>query len=508
MNRRTFLSSVVLAPVAAAFERSPATLTLDPERPAGEIPADYTGLSYETSQLSEPDFFSPSNKSLVALFRLLSPHGVLRLGGNSSDFCWWKPTASTVAPVLTPPPGPVESNWMPRALTAITPEAVDELAGFLDATGWSLIYGLNLGTGTPQRAAEEAAYVARKVGPRLQYLQIGNEPEYYRNQNNRLRPRSWSFADYLGQWLQFARAVSAQFRGAKLAGPDVGSNADWVASFARQAPTELKDSIVACTAHYYAMGPPDDPGVTIERLLRTDPRIDDSMGQIMPAARESKLPFRMTEGNSCYRGGKPGVSNAFASALWAADYMLYLARLGCHGVNLHGGATRQIRAALGDHLPGEAVAKDQEAVKAGTYYTPIAGGPATGHFARPIYYGMVMANQLAGATLIECGLEAAGVNASAYAAKTPDGIRVALFNKDASRDLLVAMPRPSGTSRAMVWRLNAPSLDATEGVRLAGAEIHTGSVWRPGEEETLQAETDRFRLNLPRASGALVSFLR
>ena len=46
---------------------------------------------------------------------------------------------------------------MPHALTAITPEAIDQLAGFLDAAGWSLIYGLNLGTGTPQRAAEEAA---------------------------------------------------------------------------------------------------------------------------------------------------------------------------------------------------------------------------------------------------------------------------------------------------------------------------------------------------------------
>jgi len=500
-------SSVVLAPAVAVLQRFSATLTLRPERPVCEIPADYTGLSYETSQLSEPGFFSASNRSLVALFRLLSSHGVLRLGGNSSDFCWWKPTASTVAPALTLPPGPAENNWMPHALTAITPEAIDELAGFLDATGWSLIYGLNLGTGTPQRAAEEAAYVAKKMGPRLQYLQIGNEPEYYSDQNNRLRPRSWSFADYLGQWLEFARAVSAQLRGAKLAGPDVGSNADWVASFARQAPPESKDSIVACTGHYYAMGPPDDPGVTIERLLRTDQRIGASMSRIMPAARDSKLAFRMTEGNSCYRGGKPGMSNAFASALWAADYMLYLARLGCHGVNLHGGTTRQIRAALGDHLPGEAVAKDQEAARTGTYYTPIAGSPATGHFARPIYYGMLMANQLAGATLIECGLEASGVNASAYAARTRDGVRVALFNKDASRDLLVAMPRHSATSRARVWRLTSPALDATAGVRLAGAEIHAGSVWRPGEEETLKLEKDRFRLNLPRASGALVSIL-
>jgi hypothetical protein len=160
LYRRAFLSTAMLAPLCAAFRSSPARLVLHPERPLAQIPADYTGLSYETSQLSEPDFFSASNKSLVALFRLLSPRGVLRLGGNSSEFCWWKTTASAVAPAPKLPPGPVEHNWMPHALTAITPEAVDRLAGFLDAAGWSLIYGLNLGTGTPQRAAEEAAYVA------------------------------------------------------------------------------------------------------------------------------------------------------------------------------------------------------------------------------------------------------------------------------------------------------------------------------------------------------------
>jgi hypothetical protein len=504
LYRRTFLSSIALARVGAALQGSQATLALHPERPLAEMPADYTGLSYETSQLSEPTFFSASNKSLVGLFRLLSPRGVLRIGGNSSDFCWWKTAASPAAPALKAPPGRLEQNWMPHALTAITPEAVDQLAGFLDATGWSLIYGLNLGTGTPERAAEEAAYVAKRIGPRLQYLQIGNEPEYYRDQNNQLRPPSWDFAGYLEQWLQFARTVCARVPGAKLGGPDVGSNADWVASFARQASPLLKDSIVACTGHYYAMGPPDDPSVTIERLLKTDPRIDASTSRIMPAARDSKLAFRMTEGNSCYRGGKPGASNAFASALWGADYMLHLARLGCSGVNFHGGSTKQIRAALGGHLPGEAVAKDPESAKSGTYYTPIAGSPETGHFAQPIFYGMLMANQLAGLTLFECGLEASGANASAYAARTREDVRVALFNRDASRDLLIEMPWNDARSRARVWRLTAPALDATAGVELGGAGVRTGAVWRPGEEETLELERNRFRVSLPRASAALV----
>ena len=504
MYRRTFLSTALLAPLSATLQSPEVTLTLHPERTLARIPADYTGLSYETSQLSEPDFFSASNASLVALFRLLSPQGVLRLGGNSSEFCWWKTSASAVAPAMPSPAGPVEQNWMPHTFTAITPEAIDHLAGFLDATGWSLTYGLNLGTGTPQRAAEEAAYVAKKIGPRLQYFQIGNEPEYYRNRNNGLRPPNWNFEDYFEQWLQFARAVLARVPGAKLGGPDVGSNADWVASFARQAPLELVDAVVACTGHYYAMGPPDDPSVTIERLLHTDPRIDAGMNRIMPAARGAKLPFRMTEGNSCYRGGKPGVSDAFASALWGGDYMLHLASLGCAGVNFHGGGARQIRAALGDHLPGAASAKDAEAPRSGTYYTPIAGDPATGHVAQPVFYGMLLANRFAGSTLFECEIEAPGVNVTAYATHTRDGIGVALFNKDATQNLLIGIPWNQPVRQACVWRLTAPALDSTTGVTLAGAEIHAGEAWRPREEEALKPEKGSLRLNLPHASATLV----
>jgi hypothetical protein len=82
---------------------------------------------------------------------------------------------------------------MPYAFTAIEPAAIDRLVEFLDATGWIAIYGLNLGTGSPERNMEEAAYVARKLVSRLLYFQIGNEPEYYRDANNRLRPHDFPY---------------------------------------------------------------------------------------------------------------------------------------------------------------------------------------------------------------------------------------------------------------------------------------------------------------------------
>jgi hypothetical protein len=84
-------------------------------------------------------------------------------------------------------------------------------------------------------------------------------------------------------------------------GPDVGSDASWVVRFAEEAPEAFPGRIVACTGHYYAAGPPDNPKVTVARLLAADPRVDRDVKRIMEAADASHISYRMTEGNSCYR---------------------------------------------------------------------------------------------------------------------------------------------------------------------------------------------------------------
>ena len=207
----------------------------------------------------------------------------------------------------------------------------------------------------------------------------------------------WNFEKYLAQWMTFAKAVIARVPEARFGGPDVGSNAQWVTQFAREASLQLPGRIVACTSHYYVMGPPDNPRVTAGRLLAPDRRVNQEVPRIIRAANEAHLAYRMTEGNSCYRGGKPGVSNAFCSALWAADYLLKLASFGCAGVNLHGGGAGVIRGSLGGHLPGEKLSADAAAIAAeGSFYTPIAGSREKGFNARPVFYGMKLAGVLAG----------------------------------------------------------------------------------------------------------------
>jgi hypothetical protein len=511
MNRRSFLvrTGAAAATVAGwpansfALNATSSELRLTERSIEARIPLTCTGLSFELAQLSEPDFFSAASTSLIAHCRTLSANGVLRLGGNSSEFCWFQADSSTTEPKLHVPSGDLNANWMPHRLFRITPQSVDNLAGFLKATGWQIIYGINFGNNTPERAAAEAVYVASKLGDRLEYFQIGNEPDLYRTASNGTRPPGWDFDNYAREWAGFARAILAKVPNAKFAGPDVAGSSDWVTRFGERMTVELPGKIVAVTGHYYASGPPNDPRVTIEHLLQGNPKIADDMKRIEAVTQPRGIVYRMTEGNSCYRGGKPGMSDAFASALWAGDYMLELASFGCSGVNFHGGSGIFLSASLGDHTPGMDVAKKPQTMRAG-YYTPIRVEPGTPVKAMPIFYGMMMANQLAGGTVIDADLKADGVNVTAYAARIGKTIKIAIFNKDAAQPIDLKIESPQRIRSAGLWRLAAAALDATEDVTLAGAEVDSQAHWNPRTTERLDANGLSAQIHLPAASGALV----
>jgi hypothetical protein len=161
VNRRKFLFQASTATAAFLLGRdgiaapdfgsSHADLIISDTPIAKPIPLTYTGLSYELAQFTEPDCFSANNRDLVAYFRLLSRQGVLRLGGNTSEFCWFRSDPPSHAPKLHIPAGNLDKSWMPHRLFPIEPIAIDNLSGFLEATGWRLIYGINFGHNTPAR---------------------------------------------------------------------------------------------------------------------------------------------------------------------------------------------------------------------------------------------------------------------------------------------------------------------------------------------------------------------
>ena len=70
----------------------------------------------------------------------------------------------------------------------------------------------------------------------------------------------------------------------------------------------------------------------------------DGIAPYVALAHARHLPLRIDEINTDSCGAAPGVSNAFASALWALDTLFEMARVGVDGVNIHTypGATYQL----------------------------------------------------------------------------------------------------------------------------------------------------------------------
>lgn len=459
MNRRHFLARLMATGVATSLPgfgqgAARATLTIDASKIGPTIPPGFTGLSYESAQLANPEFFSAENKELIELFRGLSPCGNLRLGGGSSEFT----TYSDVDPAGPPPFevfGPDTSKTVKHG-TVTTALALRNLRAFLEATGWNCLYGLNLGQGTKENATAEAAAAFRILGPRLVAFQIGNEPDSFRN---RYRPASYGPEDYLKEWNDYHDAIVAVTPQAKFAGPDISNKLPYLTAFAGQAP-EHKD-VILLTAHYYAMGPAGSPDATLAQLFDPDPRLATMHAHNLPAIAEAietaGLPFRMSEVNSCWDGGKPGISDTLASALWCADMMLRFAALGWSGVNLHGGGNG--------------------------FYTPIAGAPSTGFTRRPEYFGIQFAQTLAGAQFAESNLSPELQGMKTYTLIHTGRRRVAAINQSEATVRLVLPGRVNGHA----MKLSGPSLESKDGVTFGEVRVsrsqevfiaaHTGMVY-------------------------------
>lgn len=500
MNRRDFIrvsaAACAAVHVPRAFAQSsppvPVGLTLRPDRLGNKIAPDFTGLSYESAQLGNPNFFSGDNVGLVGFMKRLGSSGVLRIGGNTSEYCYWTPdseadtklpnnesmrTGDKANPIAFGLAVGPDTGRRAPAPVKIAPVAVRNLRDFLDATGWNLIYGLNMGTGTPQDAAAEAAYVMDVAGPRLIAFQLCNEPDLFFR--NGIRKQDYNAAQFGDEWKHFYDVIRARVPSAPFAGPDTAYNNSWLVPFAQRFKSEAK----FLSQHYYAEGPPTDPSMTIERLLKPNPKLQEEFEGMKKTMRETGLPFRLAETNSCYQGGKAGVSDTFASALWAADLMYQLASEGGMGINFHGGGYG--------------------------WYTPIAGTREDGFLARPIFYGMLLFAEAGPGQLIETQVDGSdrAPLLTAYALRSDKGeIKVALFNKDMDRGVRLTIEAGPTSQVAKIVRLDAPRVDDTTDVTFGGAPVGASGTWSADRVETLPTLEGKTIVELRPASAALVAF--
>ena len=484
MNRRKFLCSTVATAAVTAFPRilrsenaasASARLTIQPNELGHPIPGNFLGLSYETAQLAQPEFFSAKNGALAGFLRPLGK-GVLRIGGNSSEYAFWTPHPSPDSPAQPPAPVGPDKGHHPPANTQTTPESIRNLRQFLDMVDWRAMYGLNFGKGTAQQAAEEAAFVFDTLGDRLISFQIGNEDDLF--PHNGLRPPGYSYADFAKEWKTFYDAVKARVPQAKLAGPDTAGTSDWLVQFAQQ----FGKDIIELSTHYYALGPVSDPSMTIQRLLSPDnPRWVSGLPKIRQAMAESHLPYRLTETNSCYGGGKPGVSNTFASSLWALDLMFQLLAIGGSGINFHGGGYG--------------------------WYAPVVGTLENGFVARPEYYALLFMAELLGGRMVASDLDSgdAGPLFVAYAAQDSQGrLRAVAINKDSEKNVRLKLQGSSSGGHISLERLIAPSLEDEQDTTFAGSPVGAEGSLRPSRVEHVSVTNGTAECDIPAGSAALL----
>jgi hypothetical protein len=437
-----------------------ATVTVTPSTTVATLPAGMVGLSYEKSHLTD-GYFTGDNAALVALFKLLGPQ-LLRVGGNSVDETTWYTAAAADA----------------GAATIITKADVDGLAAFARAAGWDVLYGVNMKTSNPALAAQETAYASGSLGANLYGFEIGNEVDLY---TSTAQSATWSYPIFTTQWQDFEAAIEAATPGAPLTGPASASHyATWTVPFATSEGTHIE----LLTQHYYRANGQDATS-TLTLLLQPDPALLTELkalqASVASPAKGSVGAYRLTECNSFYNGGAPDVSDAFGTALWAIDFLFTNALYGSAGGNFHGGGN-------------------------GPGYTPIADANGVVVGARPIFYGLLFFTRVGAGTLVgTASTVPATLNFTTYAVEASDKtLNIVLVNKDPTTAVEVTVDAGEAVASASVTRLQAPALDATTGVTLAGAGIDPTGGWSPAAPPALPVSGHTITVEVPPASAALV----
>ncbi len=479
MNRRTFLMRAV-GLVAAAIAESgfdgtlqaaaggaEVRVTLEPARTLAVIPPDFIGLGYEISSVARPGLLSAQNSVYVQLVRALGARGVIRVGGNTSDYSSYSATGKP----LSSPEG--------KAGSVVNDAVLQELGSFLDATGWTLIWGLNLGNVGLENAIDEAKAVTAATKKHLLAFEIGNEPDLFQHQGH--RHAGYGYDDYIREYRTYRDALRKAIPNIAFAGPDVAVATEWVARFA----TDEGKDIKLLTHHYYREG--QNPTSTLDKLLHTDPKLAPILEKLRTASESSGVPCRICETNSFSGGGKPGVSDTFGAALWVLDFIFILASAGCAGVNMETGVNQ--RGFISS-------------------YSPI-GDDEQGHYwAAPEYYGMLAFAQAGGGRIIGSSIDAGSRNISAYATQPTKGRTVlTVINKEPSSDAVVVMDAGASASyrTGSVVRLSGASLESKSGVTLGGASISPAGLWKPNLPEEVSTSRRTLQVRVPAGGAAVVT---
>jgi hypothetical protein len=451
-----------IAPASTAMPGKVATtLTVNPSATAvGALNDHLVGLSFESGTLNSGQFDNVGN--LAQMLRNLGP-AVMRFGGLTVD----RPS-----------------------FTGITPSALAGLVRLSKASGWKVLYSENLGIYHAATVTADANAVATALGPRLSAIACGNEPDGFVKDGWRLAP--YTATSYLPEAAACLAAVRAGAPNAPLEGADLTGAMTWLVPYAHQESGQLAwvgQHIypAGCVGNY--VGEPAREAAT--KLL--SPATFAKEASILKAAaanaKIARAPLMISEANSICSGGLTGVSNSFASALWAIDFSLTAAENGAMGVNFHGGLN-----SLGDCF----------------VFSPLCqvGGKRNEYAARPMYYGMLFTHLLGSGKLLPVTLSTHPRNddVTAFALKPAagGGLRYLVENMTYLR-ANVELSVGSHTRSVRVLHLTAPGLTATSGVRIQGAAIGANGTLKPGAPTIIRCSSGKCQLPVTPYTAVLVT---
>lgn len=454
MTRSLFLLALAPATAAAAG----ATVTVDATKPLATFAPDAIGLSYEMRTVGEGGFDAATGNE-AAVFATLGVHNI-RIGGNTVDYgTFWQPGGKPVPP------------W---ASIIITPADVQRVAAFAKAIDAKVAWAVNIQHLDAAAIDDEVGAVVAAFGEHLDSIQCGNEPNSI-------------FGGYAAFKTSFDACKNAIKGRAKISGPDTfGGGGAWNTQFAADEAASL-DQV---NYHYYT-------GARTVAALLAPGAISGAIKAIsgsLGAARAHNLGYRTDESNSDAGGGVHGVSDVYASALWAMDYALATAAQGA-GINFHG--------FLG--VCGHPTVNGKN-----DYYTPVCAANDANEKAKvmtagPEFYGLWLAGRLGPGQFLPAPVAGAN-NLVAYAVKGSDGAtRVALIEKSATGGKLSVSVTIGGTGMAEVLRLAAPSLTATSNITIQGASLASDGHLTPGAPDLVPISNGALTLDLATGSAALIT---
>lgn len=418
-----------------------ARVAVDTRAPGRPVPPWFLGLSMEWTSVAP--FGGPARDGVVALLRRVEAAAgaplALRVGGASADESWWNPEHRRPRP----------ANVL-HDVDAPTLAALAGLARGLDAP---VTLGLNLQSGDPANALALTRAAQRRLGARLDGLEVGNEPDLYTVARTvgpvtvrRLRKRArYTPADYArdaGRYIDALDAGLPARRRPRIVVGGFAGKAGWAGVLPGLVAAH-PGAVGAIAAHRYALAGchlhPDAEALRAD-LLRTSTRERlEGLGPLIALAHRRGLPLRVAELNSAPCGGAPRVSDTFAAALWLTDALFTLARAGADRADVH--------------------------TWDGAVYAPFQrrGGTVV---ARPPVFGMLAFARAArrGSRVVPVSVEGNG-RVRAWATTDRAGtVRVALIAATSAPRVPVRLAVGAGRPCATVRVTRAPSLAARAGV--------------------------------------------